>query len=440
MSLDQRFADAMGQLLGPDFPSDIALAVSGGGDSMAMLTLAHNWTRAWGVRLWVVTIDHGLRPESAEEATLVAEEVRALGHPHATLRWHWDGAGNKMDAARRARLDLIDRWRGGIRHVLMAHTQDDVAETFLMRLERGSGVDGLAGMAPRRRVRAMGDPLPATDIAGDRPGGARSEWFEVLRPCLDMTRTELRHYLTVLKGRWVEDPSNEDSAYGRVRMRRLLALLQDEGIGAATLAATAERLREDRFVLAIRAEQIWRDSGAAAHGILMLDPDWHGPVEATTQRRLLNAALRYVSGADYGPRAEALEALRQRMTGGGGGTLHGCELQFLRGRWTIFREYAAVAGLTGVVGDTALWDGRWRISAPDFKGLTVRALGEDGWAQAGDKPEDAPPFRAALSLPSIWDGDRLVACDALGIGPGGTAALAGQGNETVRFSRFLLSH
>ena len=79
MSLDRRFAEAMGQVLGPDFPTDIALAVSGGGDSMAMLTLAHNWTRTWGVRLWVVTVDHGLRDESAAEAELVAEECTVLG-------------------------------------------------------------------------------------------------------------------------------------------------------------------------------------------------------------------------------------------------------------------------------------------------------------------------------------------------------------------------
>jgi tRNA(Ile)-lysidine synthase len=73
---------------------------------------------------------------------MVAAECAALGHPHATLRWRWDGQGNLQDAARRARLALIDRWRRGIEHVLMGHTQDDVAETFLMRLARGRGSRG----------------------------------------------------------------------------------------------------------------------------------------------------------------------------------------------------------------------------------------------------------------------------------------------------------
>ena len=180
-----------------------------------MLTLAHNWTRVWGVRLRVVTVDHGLRPESADEAAMVAGECATLGWPHTTLRWHWDGAGNKMDAARRGRLALIDEWRGALSHVLMAHTRDDVAETFLMRLARGSGVDGLAAMSARREVGGM----------------------QVLRPCLDMGRAELRHYLTVLRTPWAEDPSNEDPAYGRVRMRRLLSELQAEGLGSDTLPA-----------------------------------------------------------------------------------------------------------------------------------------------------------------------------------------------------------
>ena len=98
----------MGQCLGPDFPTDIGLAVSGGGDSMAMLHLAAGWARVYGVRLRVVTVDHGLRAESAAEAAMVAEEARSLGLPHSTLRWTgWDGQGNLQDAARAARRDLI---------------------------------------------------------------------------------------------------------------------------------------------------------------------------------------------------------------------------------------------------------------------------------------------------------------------------------------------
>ncbi len=129
----------MGTLLGPDFPDHVALAVSGGGDSMAMLALTHDWARVMGLRVSVVTIDHGLRAASAEEAAMVGRECAALGHPHSILRWQWDGTGNLQDAARDARLRLIADWRGAIEHVLFAHTRDDQAETVVMRLARGSG-------------------------------------------------------------------------------------------------------------------------------------------------------------------------------------------------------------------------------------------------------------------------------------------------------------
>lgn len=442
LSLDQRFANTMGSLLGPEFPNDIALAVSGGGDSMAMLALAHNWSRLWGLRLWVVTVDHGLRPESAEECVMVAGECAALGWPHAVLHWRWDGQGNVMDAARRARLRLIDQWRGGIRHVLMAHTQDDVAETFVMRVKRGSGVDGLSAMAPLRRIRAgQGHKqLEAGSCTGAIPNGARGPWMHVVRPCLEMSRADLRHYLRTLSGRWVEDPTNDDPAFERARLRKMLSVLQDAGLSPDRIAQTASRLREDRVALAMRAQSVWNEHGSEVHGTLWFAPDWHAKTESATQRRLLNAALRYVAGADYGPRADALDALRDRIVSGGGGTLHGCEARYLNGRLCVFREYAVVLGRHGQVGDGTLWDDRWRISDSQFNGLTVRALGEDGWKQLGPRDPGSLPFHAALSLPSIWDGDRLVVCDAMYLGPGDTTTLAGDAKDRSAFSRFLLSH
>ncbi|WP_449441507.1 tRNA lysidine(34) synthetase TilS [Tropicibacter oceani] len=431
----------MGQLLGPDFPTDIALAVSGGGDSMAMLTLAHNWAHRWGTRLWVVTVDHGLRPEAAAEAAMVAEECRLLGHPHATLRWHWDGTGNKMDQARRARLDLIDRWRGGLQHVLMAHTRDDVAETFLMRLKRGSGVDGLSAMVDKRALPGRDGPLADADRDGARPPGERSPNWQVIRPCLDMARSELRHYLRTLQGRWVEDPSNDDPAYDRVQMRRLLEVLEAEGFDRKGLADTAHRLRQDRQALSVRAAQVWQSAGREdPAGVLSLAPGWFDHVETTTRRRLLGMALRYVAAAEYGPRAEPLDSLLATVTAGGGGTLHGVEAAYVKGRLTLFREYAAVADSGVVVGDGQLWDGRWQVSCPDYNGLHLRALGPEGWRQAGEKPAGSVPHRVALSLPAIWRGDRLVACDALGVGPGGTTHLCPMGQQTTGFKAFLLSH
>ncbi len=442
-SLDQRFAEAMGAALGPDFPSDIVLAVSGGGDSMAMLTLAHNWAHVWGTRLWVVTVDHGLRPEAGDEAALVRDTCDELGHPHATLRWRWDGQGNLMDAARRARLDLIGRWRGGLSHVLLAHTRDDVAETFLMRLARGSGVDGLSAMTPLREVAETGaTPLDPEACDGARPPEAAvPSGLTIVRPCLDMRRSELRHYLRVLKGRWVEDPTNEDDHYERARIRKLLRGLEAEGLGAETLAATAGRMGRAREALRARAVWAWEQCGQeGVAGDLVFERDRLAALERDTQLRLLAAALQWVASAEYRPRAAALEGLLERLLSGGAGTLMGCAARAERDRLRVWREYAAVAGTSVTVGDTALWDGRWRVFHPDLRGHTVQALGEEGWRQATPAREAHVPHALALCLPSVWQGETLRACDALGVGPGGTTKLEQGETPGAGFKGFLLSH
>ncbi|MBE9637303.1 tRNA lysidine(34) synthetase TilS [Salipiger pacificus] len=416
----------MGAALGPDFPESIALAVSGGGDSMAMLTLAHNWTHVWGLRLRVVTVDHGLRPEAAAEAEMVAETCAELGWEHATLRWHWDGQGNLMDAARRARLSLINGWRGDTRDVLVAHTADDVAESFLMRLARGAGVEGLSAMRPVREVAwPQGAPM------------------RIIRPCLAMRRDELRHYLRVLQGQWVDDPSNEDDSYERVRARKLAARLEAEGsLSGAVLSAAARRMSRASEALRARAAQVWREIATEVppqrRGELIFDQTGFQSVERDTQLRLLSSALRFVAAAEYPPREAPLEALLDRLLGGGGGTLHGCEARIERGRIAIFREFAAVCDLRIEAVRGALWDGRWRLAAQVPEGLTLRALGEDGWAQRDRTVEQVVPFHAARSAPALFSGSRLVGCDALQ--PAGEQSLFDHslfGQVAPQFTAFL---
>ncbi len=447
-SLDQRFAEAMGQLLGPHFPTDIGLAVSGGGDSMAMLYLAHNWTRVWGVRLWVCTVDHGLRPEAAGEAAMVARECAALGWPHATLKWTWDGQGNVMDRARQARLELIDRWCGEVRHVLMAHTEDDVAETFVMRLARGSGADGLAAMDATRRFSGI-FPCPSltsAEVSGvlppsNPPGEGRAlgpEGFTVVRPLLEVRRADLRHYLRVLQGPWVDDPTNDDPAYERSRVRLAGEALASLGLDAGTLAGAARRMARVSEALAVRALQVWREHGREemATGDLRIARDGFAEVERETQMRVLSAALMHVSEAEYPPREAPLESLLDMLLAGGPGTLHGCEAVVEKEHIRIFREYAEVAECRAGVEEGALWDGRWMIRWQEaYDGCEVRALGHEGWVQAGEKPEGTPPYKAARSLPAVWDGMRLIACDGIGFGPQGAFSLAPGGRYWTMVDR-----
>lgn len=425
--LAERFAAQMGRLLGPDFPADIGLAVSGGGDSMAMLHLAAGWARPMGVRLWPVTIDHGLRAASAAEAALVSDEARGLGLPHAVLRWEgWDGNGNLQDAARRARLDLIGRWRGVCAHVLFAHTLDDQAETFLMRLARGSGVEGLSGMAATRRVRGQGGLVPLRVPGGPPWPEVPTRDWEAVRPLLGVTRAELRHYLTVLRIPFADDPSNDDPRYDRVRMRGLLDTLGAAGITRERLAETAVRMGRAREALGRRAHEAARAlsrGGPMTLGAVVLDRDGFARLEADTQLRVFAAALQFVASDPYRPREAALEAALDRWLAGGTVTLHGAMAQARGGLLYVFREPNAVAGVAAPTGETDLWDRRWHLHGPEIAGAEVRALGEAGLAVVradatlAAPAADRPPRALLLSLPAVWRGDQLLACRAMGYGP-----------------------
>ena len=391
--LPQHFANRMGALLGPDFPAEIGVAVSGGGDSMVLLHLAAGWARVMGIRLRPVTIDHGLRPESADEAALVAQECAVLGLGHDVLRWDgWDGRGNLMAAARQARLDLIGQWRGECRHVLFAHTEDDQAETLLLRLARGSGVEGLAAMSHVREV-----------------GG----WWQV-RPLLDVSRADLRHHAATLRIPFVEDPTNDDPAFARTRMRHLI---RQEGLMAGTLAATAARMGRAAEALRRRAAAVavdlWRPDPLSP-GAIALDRDGFAAIEIETCLRILAGGLCWVSGDPLKPRLDPLEETLDRVLSGGTSTLHGGVVLARGDRIWIAREAAAQSRAPAAVG--TIWDGRWRIDDLPSGTLEIGPLGEAGWAQLSERPDPRPPQKVLLSLPALWDGVRLVACPALGAG------------------------
>lgn len=433
--LPQHFADAMGALLGPDFPTDLGVAVSGGGDSMVMLHLAAGWARIYGIKLWVVTVDHGLRAESAAEAAMVADEARGLGLTHSNLRWEgWDGQGNLQAAARRARLDLIGRWRGVVGHVLMAHTMDDQAETFLMRLARGSGVEGLSAMAGLSRV-AQGAFMPLRMPDGPPwPATVQGHWH-VVRPLLGATRAELRHFAKLLHIPFVDDPSNADPRFDRVKFRALLDPLDAVGLSRSRLAGTAMRQARARVALAARAHDVALRVAHELDGAVVFDRDALAEIEADTQLRLVAAAVQMVSSSPYRPRETALEAAVERAMSGGAATLQGAILVPQGRKLWVAREHEAVAECATPAGPAGLWDGRWRIYGPDLQGKVIRPLGPVGLRQI-DRPAGLP-VPVVLSAPAVWDGDHLFAFKPAGYGPNYVAEHHPPGGS---FPKRLLSH
>lgn len=368
----EAFAAAMARL-GPFEPRPrVAVAVSGGADSLALALLAHEWAGRRGGEAVALTVDHGLRPSSA------------------------------------ARYRLLGDWcaAAGVLHLLLAHHREDQAETLLLRLGRGSGVDGLAGMAPVAETRQV----------------------RLLRPLLGISRERLRAHLRAAGQAWIEDPSNDSAAFARVRLRRLAPDLAAEGLTPERLAATAARLGRARAALEAAA-------AAAAAEDVALHPELWAEVDSRLLRRPEEIALRVlarllavVGGSAYPPRLEGLERLAAALRGDGGGrTLAGCRVLPGRGRFRVFREAAAVAPpVTVAAGDDVLWDGRFRVAVAGPAGATatLRALPVEDLAPELRRRLPRP---ALAGLPCLCDAGGILAVPHLGYnrnGPGAAPRVA----------------
>ncbi|KPP84916.1 MAG: tRNA(Ile)-lysidine synthase TilS [Rhodobacteraceae bacterium HLUCCA08] len=394
-------------------PTRIGIAVSGGGDSVALLHLFHRWTQVSGVPIEAVTVDHGLRDAAVEEAAWVADLCARLGVAHTTLRWNEAPRGNVMAAARAARYRLIADWAGarGIGGVALGHTADDIAETFLMRLSRKAGLDGLAAMEAR---------FERHDV----------QWT---RPLWQQGRADLRTYLDRQGQDWLEDPTNADPGYDRTRAREVLAALGPLGIDAAGLTGTAHALFMARSALEHYTHQEARTHVTEDRGDLLIRRHAAPPFPPEIERRLLRKALHWVGGGAYPPRESALINLEAALAlHGPRHTAAGCLVSEEAGPvWRISREPAAVAGLACPT--TQVWDGRWRLDGPHAPGLEIRALGTalsdiDGWRDTG------LPRRSLLASPSVWDGETLISAPLAGWENGWRARIV------TSFGTFLVSH
>lgn len=293
-----------------------AVAVSGGGDSIALMLLLADWARrAKRAKPVVLTVDHGLRKEAAADARRVAQWAKTLGlHTHVLK---WKGAKPKSDMEARARdvrYRLMGAWcrKSGIAALYVAHNLEDQAETFLLRLGRGSGLDGLSAMRAKSH-------LPVAGL----------EEIAVVRPLLSFSRAQLRGYLAARKQAWLEDSMNADPRFARTQIRALLPLLEEAGITAGRIAdaaahlARARRALEKETAAFLSTHCRFTDDGALFDGAALSD------LSPELGLRALARMLATVSGEPYRPRFERLERLFQAMVTGnlaGGATLQGCRI------------------------------------------------------------------------------------------------------------------
>lgn len=273
----------------------LGLAVSGGPDSLALLLLAH---AAFPGAVVAATVDHGLRPEAAEEAALVRRLCNQLDVHHDTLSGTVPAEGNLQQGARALRYALLADWaRGRAAWIATAHQQDDVAETFLMRARRGAGVGGLAAMAA---ARPLGEAL-------------------LIRPLLGWSRAALLDLVEDAGIAPVRDPSNSDPRFDRARIRALLG--ESEDLPPERLAAAARNLRDAEDALAWTEAREWAARATQEGEGLSVDP---AGLPRELRRRLLERAIAWVRayhglGPDW--RETGLDPLLAQLDAGGTGTI-----------------------------------------------------------------------------------------------------------------------
>ena len=244
---DDAFDDLMTRFAPFEARPSVAVAVSGGGDSMALAALARAWADRHRCSVHAFIVDHGLRPESAEEAATVASRCHALGLTSDILVWTGDKPTSGIHvAARQARYRLLTEAcrKAGILHLLVAHHADDQAETVAMRIQRDSTSTGLAGMS------------------------ALLEWpdLRLLRPLLTIPKARLLATATTRGVPWVEDPSNLDTAFARGRLRRSRSALPEAGV-------IAERQRQRQAEESQRAADLAAAVAVSPTGAAILDLD-----------------------------------------------------------------------------------------------------------------------------------------------------------------------
>jgi len=398
-------------LLAP-FPH-AALAVSGGPDSVALMLLAARWrdAREDGPKLSVLTVDHGLRSGARAEAEQVGRLASALGLPHKILTWEKNEPppASLQAKARTARYDLMAAYchAHGISALVTAHTQDDQAETFLMRLKRGSGLDGLAAIPER---------------------GAWAG-ISVLRPLLDTPKARLIATLDAAGLSYVTDPSNADPRFERARMRARASALEAFGLSPEALALSARRLRRAREALdGAACDFLVRHGAMSAAGYATIDREALAAAPQEIALRALAQVIAAVGGGEAPVQLAKLEALLAALEANpdAAHTLGRCRLQPVSGRLGFFREVRSgglpVAKLRP--GERALWDNRFAIElgADEPESLTVKALGDEGFQALRERSDavSALPRLAGRTLPACWRGEVLLGLPQLGL-PGSRA-------------------
>lgn len=391
-------ADLFGPLKAYDHA---AIAVSGGPDSVALMLLAAEWADASAAPLFLtaITVDHGLRTESRAEAEHVAVWAEQAGLEHVILTCDDLHAGSCLqERAREQRYTRLTSWcmENGAGAVALAHTLDDQAETLLMRLARGSGLDGLTAMSP----------------VSKRSG------IDLVRPFLKIAKSRLLATLEHRGHPWLDDPGNRNEDFERVRVRAAMPRLAEIGLTPDALASSASRLAVARDAIEAQVSRAMeRGVRVAGAGVCSVDPAVLSGAPEEIAARVLERCLTAVGGGRYPPARDKIVRLAGQLVTDefAGATLGGCIVgRLVTGSIAVTREMrpGAIENSCVARGRSVFWDGRFHVAvAPDGpEKVVVKPLGEE---RPDNLESDCAwikrfPGFIRRTLTSVWHEDRLV--------------------------------
>lgn len=394
--IDTKFAAALELIIGDkNEGKTLAIAVSGGSDSMALAILVKNYCNDKGINCIALTVDHGLRKDSKNEAIQVKNWLKPLGYNHEILTWEGAKPESNIQAeARKARYQLLTKYciDNNIKSLLLAHHIEDQAETVVMRLLRGSSLNGLQAMLPIRSHNKI----------------------NIIRPLLGFTKSELQELLISEGQKWIEDPSNQNIDYDRVWLRKMLATHRNSSLLHKRLAETVSRLQQTQEYLSSQIDQYWQENVRVDNkGYVWLDKIWFNSVHREIQYQIFHKAIKIVSGRQSALRYDSLNkaldvASKEEATRH---TLGGCIIHIRNKEIFIYREPSDLEN------KKIRWENHFLVSLPseDYK---IEPLGKSNFEKiTGENNIEIDkklPKAVFYTLPSIWHLDNLVAIPHMG--------------------------
>ncbi|WP_272915537.1 tRNA lysidine(34) synthetase TilS [Aristophania vespae] len=383
------FASLINKLgpFGPDDPrSPLALAVSGGGDSLALAYLARGWRK----HIIAFIVDHALRVESRQEAELTQKRLEAMGVPAHILTLDSLKTGGLQERARDARFAILERAckNAGATALVLAHHEADQEETMWMRVEKKSGKSGLTGIAPR---------LYRGRIA-------------LIRPFLSTRPERLKETLRQANIAWCEDPSNHNRRFKRVQLRQDLTDLERHEMRSLQVKSVLDYRRDENDV----AELLARHASWQAEGWIILESKALSVDDHNISQNLLGRLISLVGGNPYIPSRAQLAMLKENEQGTLGGVIVKKQLSHnFKGRrdykepktnLLFMREKRSLEGFCPAKSGQ-LWDNRWLYLGPDRTDCQIGPLGEKALSLRVNREVPAAVLK---TVPALWHKGTVV--------------------------------